>query len=115
MDRDLWKSKDGKRLLWINTSHSCEFYQTEGKPFLVSTSELKEIADAIYTELGLGWKAYPNKDDSPDPGMVYDITYIDLEGKPTTKPLTFQPELWKTMGVIAYRERPAPYKPESEE
>jgi hypothetical protein len=115
---DIWTSQEGGLNLDCDLEKHFEFsdiYHYHRGTYPLNAEEARALADAIYAELGLGWLPYPNKDNTPDPGMLYDITYINWEDKPTTKPLGYQPELWKTMRVIAYRERPKPYQPEREE
>lgn len=76
--------------------------------------EARALADAIYNELGLGWLPWSNEDNEPDFDMLYDVTFTNWEGELATKTLVYQADLWKTMRVIAYRERPKPYQPESD-
>jgi hypothetical protein len=94
------------------------------KPITLEDDEARALADAIYNELGLGWKPYPeNTPEGVD--KYYDTTVTNDVARWVEKSYYFNGVFgfietynfvpYKNIRVIAYRERPKPYQPESEE
>lgn len=109
-DKDIWVSEDECKAV-IKKSYGPYFFSTNKDSFIVSSDDTKQIADAIYTELGLGWLPYP--ENKPEHQGDYYIQF-KMGGHMIAEWDEAREEF--TNGVlpcdaIAYRELPAPYNP----
>ena len=88
---------------------------------MLSREELKEMADAIYAELGLGWLPYP--ENKPPLAGYYFVSMVNVDGEPSTfyAKYSFSKNTWLSpfgglmedefYKAIAFMEIPTPYQP----
>ena len=129
MDKKIvWESNLGfnpvfvNQIIRVDNNGFCEyeFSGSQGSLFAIP-SEAKEIADAIYTELGLGWLPYPeNKPEEAKDYFVYTVN-IKKTGQVFYAQWSATKDAWLSpfggliedeyCKVIAYMEIPT-YQPE---
>ena len=129
MDKKIvWESNLGfnpvfvNQIIRVDNNGFCEyeFSGSQGSLFAIP-SEAKEIADAIYTELGLGWLPYP--ENVPETDKYYLVTIDDVFNGLYVDAAQYIPaeDAWYSWDgiikkedgneVVAYRELSAPYQP----
>ena len=106
--KKIWSNPRGIEL--SNVGNASYWFGGEER-YMLDKAELKTVADAIYKDLGLGWKKYIPGESELEIGKRYLVTRVRVDEAFTDHIRYFNDLDWADTKVIAFMDV-APYQPE---